>query len=375
MTPPPTVQARKAGLLSLGLLLGATLCLGAPAGADSIVRTTFGQAPEGGTIEQFTLSNGRGATARILTYGAIVADLRMPDRQGRLGGVVREIRPTEPITPRTFANAAAVFGRVANRIARGRFPLDGREVQVTTNAGVHHIHGGRVNFSKVLWQAQPVAAAAEPALELRYASADGEEGFPGRLDVAVTYTLTRENTLRIQYYATTTRPTPVNLTNHAYFNLAGGGDVARHELQVDGAQFTEVDADLIPTGRLLPVAGTPLDFLRPRALGDRAAALGASRRYDHNFVLPRPPTEGALRRAARIRDSESGRTLEVWTTEPGLQLYTSPLGEPAAADRPGFYCFETQHFPDSVNHPEFPTTLLRPGAEFRSTTEYRFGVE
>jgi len=206
-------------------------------------------------------------------------------------------------------------------------------------------------------------------------SADGEEGFPGRVTTTVTYTLTAANTLRVDYRATTDRPTPINLTNHAYFNLAGAGDTLDHELQLNADRYTVVDAELIPTGEIRAVSGSPLDFTRPQRLGARAAALAPGVRYDHNFVIHRPAGDRTLAFAARVRDPQSGRVMEVWTTEPGVQLYTSPLTPHPAdvpAPREGFYCLETQHFPDSVNHPHFPSTILRPGQEFRSTTEFRF---
>jgi aldose 1-epimerase len=302
----------------------------------------------------------------------------MPDREGRLKSVVREIVPSEQGFQRGFPSSAAVFGRVANRIAGARFTLDGREYQVTRNNGAHHIHGGAKNFSKVVWQASLPRGAKSPSIELTYISADGEEGFPGRLTAMVTYTLTNDNILRIDYRATTDQATPINLTNHAYFNLAGGGDAVDHELTLNADRYTVVDADLIPTGEIRSVAGSPLDFRRPALLGARATQLGTSRRYDHNFVHNRRDGDAALTFAARVREPRSGRVMEVWTTEPGVQLYTSILTPPAPnepAPRAGFLCLETQHFPDSVNHPEFPSTILRPGQTFRSTTEFRFSAK
>ncbi len=348
------------------------------AATPAIQRAVFGRTPDGTTVEEFTLTHSAGATARVITFGAIVSDLKVPDRQGRLASVVREILPSEQGFQRGFPSSAAVFGRVANRIANARFPLDGRTVEVTKNASPHHIHGGARNFSKVVWQAEPGTDAAAPSVRLTYVSADGEEGFPGRLTTTVTYTLTATNTLRIDYRATTDKPTPVNLTNHAYFNLAGSGDVLDHELTITADRYTAVDRDLIPTGELRAVAQSPLDFTRPAALGARAAALAPGVRYDHNFVLNRAAGDTSLLLAARMREPRSGRVLEVWTTEPGVQLYTSPLTPPTAdakGPRFGFFCLETQHFPDSVNHPHFPSTILRPGAEFRSTTDFRFSAK
>ena len=348
------------------------------AATNGVERGIFGRTAEGTVVEQFVLTNDRGATAKIITFGAIVADLRMPDRGGRLVGVVREIVPSEQGFARGFASSAAVFGRVANRIAGGKFTLDERDFQVTRNAGAHQLHGGAKNFSKVVWSASSPRAAKMPSVELTYVSADGEEGFPGELTTVVTYTLTHDNTLRVEYRATTTKPTPVNLTNHAYFNLAGGGDAVGHELTLNADRYTVVDRELIPTGEIKSVADSPLDFRRPALLGARATQLASARRYDHNFVLNRREGDASITFAARVRDPGSGRVMEVWTTEPGVQLYTSILTPPAAnekAPRAGFLCLETQHFPDSVNHPHFPNTILRPGQIFRSTTEFRFSVK
>lgn len=364
------------------LLVLALVCFGilppnglaAATAAAPVQRAEFGRMPDRTAVDVFTLTNTHGAVARVLTLGAILADLRMPDRDGRAVSVVRPVVASEQGFQRGFSNAAAVFGRVANRIAGARFTLDGHEYQVTRNAGAHHIHGGARNFSKVIWEATPSADHGVPSVRLRYTSADGEEGFPGRLTVTVTYTLTNEDVLRIDYRATTDKPTPINLTNHAYFNLAGDGDVVDHELTLNADRFTVVDRDLIPTGEIKPVAGSALDFTHAAAVGARAGELGPSRRYDHNFVLKRGADATALGFAARVREPRSGRTLEVWTTEPGVQLYTSVLTPPAPTEPPrfGFLCLETQHFPDSVNHENFPSTILRPGQEFHSMTEFRF---
>lgn len=361
-------------LLATFVALSSVAHAALPAG---VTRSGFAAGPNTAPIPQFTLTNRQGATARILAHGATLADLQVPDREGRLVSVIQPV--TAPPGPQGgFPGAGSVFGRVANRIARGRFTLDGREYQIPTNSGAHTLHGGKRGFNRVDWQPTPVASADGPAVRFTYVSPDGEEGFPGRLEVSVTYTLTHDNTLRLDYTATTDRPTPVNLTNHAYFNLAGGGDVLDHEVMLAAAQYTAVDADLIPTGEIRPVAGTALDFTRPAALGSRVAQLAPARRYDHNFVIDRPAGDTGLRFAARARHAGSGRVMEVWTTEPGVQVYTSPLTAPAPnepAPRRGFYCFETQHYPDSVNHPQFPTTILRPGTPFRSATEYRFTVQ
>lgn len=353
------------------------LCAGFAAGAQpKIERSVFGKTPEGVEIEAFTLTNKHGATAKIITYGAIVADLRMPDRAGKLGPVVREITASAQGFQKGFPQSAAIFGRVANRIAGAKFTLDGREYKVTQNNGKNHIHGGKNNFSKVVWKAAPPRSGGSPSVELSYRAADGEEGFPGNLTTTVTYTLTDDNVLRLDYRATTDKPTPLNLTNHAYFNLAGSGDVLDLQLTIGADRYTVVDADLIPTGKIEPVRGTHLDFTAARPLGARVEQLGASKRYDNNFVINRAKEgDASLAFAARAHEPRSGRTMEVWTTEPGVQLYTSPLGPDAAGDRFGFFCLETQHYPDSVNQPHFPSTIMRPGKEFRSTTEFRFSAK
>lgn len=360
---------------ALGLL---AFCSGltALAAQPKVERSVFGRTTDGVVVEAYTLTNKNGATAKIITYGAIIADLRMPDRTGRLGPVVREMAATEQNFQKGFPQSAAVFGRVANRIAGAKFTLDGQEYRVTQNNGRNHIHGGRVNFSKVVWKAAPPRSGGAPAVELSYRAADGEEGFPGNLTTWVTYTLTDENVLRIDYRATTDKPTPLNLTNHAYFNLAGSGDVLDLQLTIAAERYTVVDAELIPTGKIETVRGLPLDFTSPQPLGSRAAELGGSKRYDNNFVIKRARDgDASLAFAARAHDPRSGRILEVWTTEPGVQLYTSPLGPDTTGERFGFFCLETQHYPDSVNHPHFPTTIVRPGREFRSTTEFRFSAK
>jgi aldose 1-epimerase len=342
-----------------------------------VERAPFGKTPEGAAIELYTLTNARGAVAKVITLGATVADLRMPDREGKLASVVREVLPAEEGLPRNYNNAASVFGRVANRIAFGKFTIDGTPYQVTLNMGQHHIHGGRNNFSRVIWTASALPNSASPGVKLSYRSADGEEGFPGNLNVSVTYTLTADNVLRLDYEATTDKPTPLNLTNHAYFNLAGAGDVLTHELTINADRYTVPGAQLIPTGEIKPVSDA-LDFRTPQTLGARVGQLTGGGRYDHNFVINRRPNDTSLVLAARMREPGSGRILEAWTTEPGVQLYTSPLTAPSAKEttpRFGFFCLETQHFPDAVNHPEFPSTIVRPGQTFRSTTEYRFSAK
>jgi glucose/arabinose dehydrogenase/galactose mutarotase-like enzyme len=349
--------------------------LAAPTPPSTVVKSVFGRTPEGVQVDQYTLTNRHGLVARVITSGAIVAELRTPDRQGKLTSVVREVMASEAGFQRGFNQAAAVFGRVANRIANARFTLDGHEYTLAANNGKNHIHGGMKNFSRVVWTGTPSATPGEAAVTLTYVSPDGEEGYPGTLTTTVRYTLTEQDALRIEYSATTDKATIVNFTNHAYFNLAGTGDVLDDELMINADRYTAVDAGLIPTGEIKAVAGSPLDFTHATRLGARAAQLGASHRYDHNFVINRPAGDASLRLAARMADPRSGRVMEAWTTQPGVQLYTSPLGNTPSTASPGFFCLETQHYPDSIHRPEFPTTVLRPGETFRATTEYRFSAQ
>ena len=360
------------------VILGSSAVPAAPAAQPqgaAVERSPFGRTTDGVQVDAFKLTNRNGLVARVIAYGAILAELRVPDRDGKLAGVVRETVASEDGFQRGFPGAGAVFGRVANRIAGARFTLDGREYRLAPNNAPNHIHGGVKNFGRVVWTAAPSDAPGVAAVTLTYVSADGEEGYPGKLTATVRYTLTDENALRIDYTATTDRPTPINLTNHAYFNLAGAGDVLDHVLTLNASRYTVVDDALIPTGELRSVKDSPLDFTRPARLGARAAQLPANRRYDHNFVLDRHEGDASLLFAARVVEPRSGRMMEVWTTEPGVQLFTSPLGDQPPADHVGTLCLETQHFPDSVNHPDFPSTILRPGGTFRSTTEFRFSAK
>lgn len=364
--PPPTATMIRY------LLLLPLLALTVRAAAPAVARELFGRAADGTTIDAYTLTNQRGASAKIITFGAIIADLRVPDRDGQLAGIVRPAIFSEENYTRGFPQAAIVVGRVINRIGGARFTLDGRDYPLEANSGPNHIHGGRKNFARRIWTAAPATSPDGPALKLTYVSADGEEGYPGQLTATVTYTLTHANTLRIEYGATTDKPTPVNLSNHAYFNLAGEGDVRGHEISINARLYTVSDEALIPTGEINTVEGSPLDFRQPMPLGARADQL-KRQRYDNNWVVDRREPN-RLTSAARATDSGSGRVMEVWTTAPGVQVYTSLLAGPTASDPKGFYCFETQDFPDAVNKPHFPSTILRPGETYRSTTEFRFST-
>ena len=359
------------------VVLLAILALNAPraeAAPTALVESTvFGHLPDGHEVRQFTLRNRHGMLARVIEYGATLTELRVPDRTGKFASVV--LGTNSLAAYRDGFPAASVIGRYANRIHNARFPLDGREVKVAANSGQNHIHGGRTNFAKVLWQGKASAEADHARVTLTYHSKDGEEGFPGNLDVTVTYTLTDANILRLDYQAETDKPTVVNLTNHAYFNLGGpGGDVLGHELILFADQYTVVDEALIPTGEVAPVAGTPLDFRMRHRIGERIAALyPAAKGYDHNYVIRGTP--GHLRPAARVMDPASGRVMDCLTTEPGVQLYTANHFKGKPYPKHGAFCLETQHYPDSPNQPKFPTTTLRPGKPFKSTTYFRFSTQ
>ena len=341
--------------------------------------TSFGHTADGLEVQLFTLRNAHGATATISSYGGTLTSLLVPDRNGQLGDVVLGFEDVSGYQSPAFRKAnpyfGALIGRYGNRIARGRFTLDGTAYHLATNNGPNALHGGTVGFDQRIWQATPGTADAAETLTLTYHSPDGEEGYPGNLTVTVVYTLTDDYALRLAYTATTDRATPLNLTNHAYFNLRHGTskDILAHELTLAADRYTVVDDTLIPTGELRPVAGTPFDFTAAHAIGARIAQVPGG--YDHNFVLnPAGP-------AARVFDPASGRTLDVTTDQPGIQLYTGNFLDGSLTGKGGTvygphagFCLETQHFPDSPNQPGFPNTILRPGEVFRSSTVYRFGV-
>jgi aldose 1-epimerase len=308
-----------------------------------------------------------------------MTELWAPDRDGKTADVVLGADSLTAYV-RGGTPAANIIGRVANRISGARFTLDGTEYRLTANNGTNQIHGGRRGFSSVVWDAKPLPAANDRAgVEFSYLSKDGEEGYPGNLTATVTYTLTDNNELQLDYAATTDKATPVNLTSHAYFNLAGGGDILAHELWVAASRYTVADDQLIPTGEIVPVKGTPLDFTAATPIGQRMEQVKMTPSgYDHNFVLDHEP--GALALCARVRDPKSGRVMEVWTTEPGVQIYTSNhvrqftgIGGAMYGKHPAV-CLETQHYPDSVNHTNFPSTIVRPGKAFKSTTCFKFSA-
>ena len=351
-------------------------------GKGTVKKSDFGSV-EGRKVELYTLTNSRGAEARVITYGGAVVSLKVPDKRGRMGDVVLGYDDIEGYLKQT-SYIGALIGRYGNRIARGRFTLDGRESTLATNNGENHLHGGVKGFDKVVWEARPLPSRAGAALELTYHSADGEEGYPGNLHTRVVYTLTEQNELRVDYTATTDKATHVNLTQHSYFNLrgAGDGDILGHHLTLYASRFTPTDAGAIPTGELRPVRGTPFDFLRPHAIGERINAdeeqIKLGKGYDHNFVVN--GRKGVLRKAAEVYEPTTGRVMEVWTTEPGIQFYSGNYldgsigkGGKAYPYRSGF-CLETQHYPDTPNKPNFPSTVLRPRGRYRTTTVYKFSA-
>lgn len=348
-----------------------------------IKQESFGQLPDGTPVELFTLTNRNGVEARITNYGGILVSLKTPDRNGQLGDVVLGY-DTLAAYVRRNPMFGALVGRYAGRIAKAKFMLNGVEYQLTRNSGENHIHGGPKGFDKQVWKAKPITRKDGVALELSYLSKDGEEGYPGNVAVTVTYTLTNDNALRLDYSATTDKDTVLNLTNHSYFNLAGTGDVLRHEIMIDADRFTVGDDKLIPTGEVRAVNGTPLDFQKMTAIGarinDAYEQIKLARGYDHNYVLNHKP--GVLGPAAKVSEPTTGRVMEVLTTEPGVVFYTSNgfngslvgKGGQAYVRHAGF-CLETQHFPDSPNHPEFPSTVLKKGAQYRATTVFKFSVK
>jgi aldose 1-epimerase len=355
-----------------------------PPMSSAITKAPFGQTEAGQPIELYTLKNASGMEAGIINLGGIVVSLKVPGRGGQIADVVLGFdKLADYEKPNPYFGA--IVGRYGNRIAKGRFTLNGVEYKLAVNDGENSLHGGIHGFNHAVWQAREVPGA-DPAVELTYVSKDLEEGYPGNLTVKVTYTLTAANELRIDYSATTDKDTVANVTNHSYFNLAGQGqgDILGDVLTIYASKFTPVDAGLIPTGELKSVAGTPFDFRQPTVIGARIdnddEQLKRGKGYDHNWVVDGAP--GTLRPAARVSDPGSGRVLEVLTTEPGVQFYTGNFLDGTSTGKSGKvyqrrygFCLETQHFPDSPNHPDFPTTVVKAGAQYKSTTVFRFSVE
>jgi len=329
--------------------------------------------PDDTVVEQFTLTNANGIICKVMNYGVTITSLRVPDAKGTFADVILGFDDLDGYLQCPYFGS--IVGRVANRIGGAQFALDGKTYALTANEGKNQLHGGRKGFDKIVWMAKPVGGAPTfpESVEFSYLSRDGEEGYPGNLEAKVVVTLTDNNELRLDYEARTDKPTPVNFTSHGYYNLAGTGDVLDHELTLAADAYTPADAQLVPTGKIALVKGTPLDFTKPAPIGSRIKETNG---YDCNFVI----NDGGkkLTLAARIREPKSGRIMEAWTTQPGVQFYTAnhfegiPGRGGARYQRFGAFCLETQHFPDSVNKPQFPSTILRPGETYRQSCVYKF---
>jgi aldose 1-epimerase len=348
-----------------------------------VSQAPFGTLPDGRQVTQYTLANAKGMVVRILDFGGIITEIHVPDRKGVFADVALGFDRLEPYL-KDSPYFGALIGRYGNRIAQGRFVLDGKEYQLPTNNGANHLHGGVPGYDKVLW----AATVEGGSLVLRYRSLDGEQSYPGNLDVTATYSLTDDNDIVLRFHAVSDRPTPVNLTQHSYFNLrgvGGKGDILNHVLTIAADKFVTIDAGLIPTGGLAPVAGTPFDFRSPHAIGARIGQpdqqLRHGKGYDHCWVLNKPASGRALKRAVHVLEPDSGRVLELFTQEPGVQFYSGNFLDGSLrgkgqsyAVRSGF-CLEPEHYPDSPNQPSFPSTILRPGAVYESESRFRFSVD
>ncbi len=352
--------------------------------AANVTEASFGTMPDGTPVRLFALTNAAGMEVRATTYGVILVSVRVPDRHGKLDDIVIGHDNLEGYLTKS-RYFGAVVGRYGNRISGGHVEIDGRTYQLTLNNGPNHLHGGVKGFDKTVWNAEIANDSRGPSVVFTHTSPDGHEGYPGTVAARIAYTVTDQNELIIEYSATTDKPTVLNITQHSYFNLSGvgSGDVLGHRLTLHADKYTPVDATQIPTGEIAPVEGTPFDFRRETAIGERidgdSPQLKMSAGYDHNFVLSRNGT--GLAPAARVVDPKTGRSMEIATTEPGIQFYSgnkldgsmSGKGGHVYGSRTGL-CLETQHFPDSPNKPNFPSTVLRPGEHYKSTTVFKFGV-
>jgi aldose 1-epimerase len=373
-------------------LLSVSLCAAVLAGCagaahpgtkrGQITVKPFGQTKDGSAVNLYTLRNSKGAEVSICNYGGLVISLKMPDRSGQFGDVVLGYDDLAGYLKDT-PYFGALVGRYGNRIAKGKFALNGKEYTLAVNNGPNALHGGIKGFDKVVWDPRILARFEGPSLELKYVSKDGEEGYPGNLSVTATYTLTENNELKLEYSAHTDQDTIVNLTHHSYFNLAGKGDILGHVVMIPADKFTPVDSTLIPTGELAPVQGTPFDFRTPTAIGarinDNNEQLKFGGGYDHNWVVNKPLGDFGL--MARVYEPTSGRVMEVWSSEPGLQFYSGNFLDGKITGKGGWtyqhrngFCMEPQHYPDSPNKPEFPSVVLKPGQVFQNTIVYRFSV-
>ncbi len=350
------------------------------ASQEGITQKDWGTA-DGKTVHLFTLTNKNGVEVTISDYGGTITSFIAPDKNGTKSSIVLGFDELAGYLAKPPYFGATV-GRYGNRIAKGKFTINGQAFTLAINNGQNHLHGGLKGFDKVVWTAAPITAAANPQLSLTYLSKDGEEGYPGNLTSTVTFTLTNDNALRIDYHATTDKATPINLTNHSYFNLTGdvSNTILNHTVMIDADRYTPVDTTLIPTGQLAPVAGTPFDFTKPHKIGERIKQVGGNPvGYDHNFVLNKRDT--SLTKVAEVTDSSSGRKLEVYTTQPGLQFYSGNFLDGTIQNSQGKpinqytgFCMETQHYPNSPNTPAFPTSILQPGQTYHFITAYKISV-
>jgi aldose 1-epimerase len=377
--------AAAAVVINFSLLWGGCASEQKSGGELKIAKQVWGKTDDGGEVDLYTLKNSHGVEARIMNYGGVVVSLIVPDRNGKMEDVVLGYDQLDGYLKKG-SYFGAIVGRYANRIAKGQFVLDGQTCTLARNNGQNSLHGGLKGFDKVLWQAKEVPASDGQALELTYVSKDGEEGFPGTLTARVVYTLGDDNSLKIDYSATTDKDTVVNLSNHSYFNLAGAGngDILNHEIMIAADRFTPVDDTLIPTGELRSVKGTPLDFTSATKIGarieDSYEQMVKGKGYDHNFVINGAP--GTMRQAARVVEPASGRVMEVTTTQPGVQFYSGNFLDGTVTGKGGkvyqrryAFCLETQHFPDSPNKASFPSVVLKPGEQFHETTVYKFSTQ
>lgn len=372
------------------LLLGAGACAVFLAGcashgssAGQISKQAFGSTPDGEPVDLYTLRNARGVEASIMTYGGIITSLKAPDKNGQLGDIVLGYDNLDGYV-KSNPYFGALIGRYGNRIAKGHFTLDGQTYTLARNNAPNALHGGNKGFDKVVWKVVKAdVGPGGPRLELSYLSKDGEEGYPGNLQVNATYTLTDDNQLRLEFTATTDKDTVCNLTAHSYFNLAGRGTILEHSLMIPADRFTPVDSTLIPTGVLQPVAGTPFDFRTPTAIGARInqdnEQLKSGKGYDHNWVVNKPMNQFGL--MARVSEPTSGRVLEVWSDQPGVQFYSGNFLDGTVTGKAGWtyqfrdgLCLEPQHYPDSPNQPAFPSVVLKPGQAYHNTIVYKLGV-
>jgi len=385
----PIIMLVSAGLGAISLIGCASMYT--PANQmGTVSQAPFGKTPDGTPVEIYTLRNSKGMQARIMTYGGIVQSLKVPDKNGKFDDVVLGFDNLDGYVRDSYVKACpyfgALIGRYGNRIGGAKFTLEGQTYTLAANNGPNSLHGGLKGFDKVVWQAKSLLTADGPALELTYLSKDGEEGFPGNLNVTATYTLTDDNALKLTFSATTDKPTVVNLTHHSYFNLAGqgNGDILGHLVCINSDKTTPVDSGLITTGTFADVAGTPFDFRKPTAIGahinDPDTVLQYGPGYDHNWVINKPFGEFGL--MARVQDPTSGRVMEVWSDEPGLQFYAGNFLDGTLTGKDGkvyqrryAFCMEPQHYPDSPNKSDWPSVELKPGQTYHNVIEYKFSAE